>query len=405
MPGPEPRCPVCSGAALECFLRRARVPVHQNLVMPARDAALAIRRGDLDMTVCHACGFVFNRAFDPDLLTYGAEYDNTQSHSPSFDAYMDELVRTMVEERGVRGARIVEVGCGKGAFLHRLVAWPGAGNRGVGYDPTYEGPDVALDGRLRFVRRFYDETTADGVADVIVCRHVIEHVQQPQQLLQAVRRAVESSPGARLFFETPCVGWILDHHVIWDFFYEHCSLFSPASMRTAFQRAGFRVDAIHHVFGGQYLWLEAGLADTPAHDAQPGAAADAATVGTAADAAAAGRTVAAARAFAAAESRLRQQWEGRLRELRQRGGVALWGAGAKGVTFANLVDPDGSRIACVVDLNPKKQGRYLPGTGHPIADYHSLPDYGVESAILMNPNYRAENLALLRAAGLSTALV
>jgi hypothetical protein len=59
-------------------------------------------------------------------------------------------------------------------------------------------------------------------------------------------------------------------------------------------------------------------------------------------------------------------------------------------------------VTCVVDLNPNKQGRYLSGTGHPIIDYRALPLFGVTTAILMNPNYRTENLALLREAAIDT---
>lgn len=77
--------------------------------------------------------------------------------------------------------------------------------------------------------------------------------------------------------------------------------------------------------------------------------------------------------------------------------VALWGAGAKGVTFANLIDQSRELIDCVVDLNPAKQGHYLPGTSHPIVSYEALESRGVSTAILMNPNYRRENLARLQA--------
>ena len=69
------------------------------------------------------------------------------------------------------------------------------------------------------------------------------------------------------------------------------------------------------------------------------------------------------------------------------------------------MDPKRELITCVVDLNPQKQGKYLPGTGHPIVDYLVLPDLGVTTAILMNPNYREENQALLRQASLSVKLV
>jgi hypothetical protein len=57
-------------------------------------------------------------------------------------------------------------------------------------------------------------------------------------------------------------------------------------------------------------------------------------------------------------------------------------------------------LTCVVDLNPAKQGHYLAGTGHPIIDYRRLDGYGVSAAILTNLNYYAENLLLLKDAGL-----
>lgn len=75
------------------------------------------------------------------------------------------------------------------------------------------------------------------------------------------------------------------------------------------------------------------------------------------------------------------------------------------MTFANLVDPKRELIICVVDLNPQKQGNYLPGTGHPIVDYRELGDLGVTVAILMNPNYREENQVLLHQADLNVKLV
>ena len=46
--------------------------------------------------------------------------------------------------------------------------------------------------------------------------------------------------------------------------------------------------------------------------------------------------------------------------------VALWGAGSKGATFTNMLDPDGSVVSALVDKNPRKVGRFVPGTGQPI---------------------------------------
>ena len=377
-------CPVCESASTLGFLHREQVPVHQNLVMADQALALAAPRGELGMVACEDCGFVFNRLFDPAKLSYGQDYDNTQSHSAHFDSYLDQLVAQMVEVHGVRDARVVEVGCGKGHFLRKLVEYPGAGNRGFGFDPSYAGPDSALEGRLVFQRRFYDASCSGVPADVVVCRHVIEHVPEPAQLLAAVRAALAHAPDARVFFETPCVEWILRNRVAWDFFYEHCSLFSRASLRLAFERGGFSVDRVTHVFGGQYLWLEGRLAPTGV----PAIAGPAAS-----------GTALLARDFCLDERMQRRAWLARLAELKPQGKLALWGAGAKGVTFANLVDPDRVTLDCLVDINPRKQGCFIPGTGHPIVAPRALAARGIRNVILMNPNYRQENLRLLQAAG------
>jgi hypothetical protein len=58
-----------------------------------------------------------------------------------------------------------------------------------------------------------------------------------------------------------------------------------------------------------------------------------------------------------------------------------------------------------VDLNPNKQGRFIPGTGHPIVQPTDLPARQVKNAILMNPNYRLENLQLLDKAGIELNLI
>ncbi|MHA6963339.1 class I SAM-dependent methyltransferase [Zobellella denitrificans] len=381
-------CPLCSHSHLDSLLQRSGVPVHQNLLVADADAARQVTQGELDMRVCRDCGFVFNAAFDPAKLDYGQDYDNTQTHSAYFDDYLNDLVEHLVQDRGVRQHTIVEVGCGKGGFLTKLLTWPGTDNRGIGFDPSYVGPPTALDGRLHFHRRFYDESCADTPAEVVICRHVIEHVPDPLALLRSVRSALAAAPDARVFFETPCIEWILRHQVVWDFFYEHCSLFSADSLRLAFELAGFRVERVRRVFNEQYLWLEA----------KPVAPGESPSLPRT-------DTTELASAYRHQEQALLACWHQRITALKASGPVALWGAGAKGATLANLIDPEARLIDCVVDLNPNKQGRYLPGSGHPIVAPEALPARNIRHAVLMNPNYRAENQALLKQSGIKVNLI
>ena len=200
MTSPAENCPVCKSSSTNLFLDRQSVPVHQNLLMSNRQEAGTIARGRLAMHVCSDCGFVFNRAFDDGLMSYNQNYENTQVHSPAFNDYVDQLVSSVLRDSGMRGATIVEVGCGKGDFIKRLLRTdPRA--RGYGFDPSYLGPDTVLDGRLKFEKRFYDASSADLKADIVICRHVIEHIPRPDEIVRAVRSAVETNPEAHVFLK------------------------------------------------------------------------------------------------------------------------------------------------------------------------------------------------------------
>ena len=320
------------------------------------------------------------------MLEYGGKYDNAQACSPFFQGYLDELVEYLLSRKKLRNKWIVEIGCGNGLFLKQLCER--GNNRGLGIDPSYSGPEELLSGRLKFEKKFFrGGENVIPPADAVICRHLIEHEPDPEILLRAARRSAAGVPGCEVFFETPDVGWILENGAFWDFFYEHCSYFSRSSLSAAFQLAGFRVINLRHVFRGQYLWLEA------CSSGEPGGGFSSADVYDP------------AKEFAAREDRLIGNWNRRLSDLYSSGGVALWGAGAKGVTFANLLDRDCSRISCVIDVNPNKQGGFIPGTGHPIISFWDLAAYDIATVLVMNSNYIEECRTMLRKAGIDATLI
>jgi SAM-dependent methyltransferase len=378
-------CPLCTSSEMAEVTERPNVPVHQNKLYETRADARAATRGHLKVVACLTCGFVFNAAFDLSLMSYDEGYENDQTHSPAFSAHVDKLADRLLSESGVRNSRIVEVGSGKGSFLNTLVM-ADAGNVGWGFDPAYTGPDRAVGGRVEFVRSFYDRAYADLAPDVVVCRHVIEHVPDPAMLLAEIRQA---STGARVFVETPDVEWILRNAVIWDFFYEHCSYFSPHSFVTAFHRAGFGDVKSTHVFGGQYLWVEVcGTRDGDAKQTcDPGDIAQH------------------VQRYMQEESEMLARWNDTILELRESGPLALWGAGAKGVTSASLFDSRSEIISGVVDLNPRKQGRYIAGSGHEIISPAELMHRKIKSVVLMNPNYLNEVQELLERESIDVKII
>ena len=156
----------------------------------------------------------------------------------------------------------------------------------------------------------------------------------------------------------------------------------------AFELADFSVNEVKTIFEGQYLWIKA----TPSSKKQKIRKN-------------AGMTPKLAKDFALEEKNLHKNWKKKILKLRNKGNVAIWGAGSKGVTFCNIIDPDSKLIDCVIDLNSNKQGKYIPGTGHPIVDHDKISSRKITSAIMMNPNYFDEVKELLKKSNHSVDLI
>jgi SAM-dependent methyltransferase len=369
-------CPVCRGTKSLGFERRPRVPLLQNRVWPDATSARAAPEGALDMRACETCGFVWNDAFDSSRNIYDEAYDNDQMQSPHFREHTDAMLRAILEGLPQRPVHLVEVGCGQGAFIARLAreARPRFASL-TGFDPAWRG-EHAISG-VRLHNCYFGPQALPLIgapAEAVVSRHTIEHVPDPLAFLETMRASMSEDREARLFLETPDVEWIFRNFQLQDLFYEHCSLFSPDSIATALEAAGFEPIRISKVFGEQYLWAEArpgariaaGQGSREAHDALGAEAAR----------------------FAERRKEIIDAWRSLVEARAGASDVWLWGASSKGVTFAALVDPDATWLKGAIDINPNKAGRFMPVTGLPIAAPEALR--GGDVVIVMNPNYKAE---------------
>jgi SAM-dependent methyltransferase len=369
---PPDRCPVCAGL-LAPVLEVTDVPVFCNVLWPTREQALAAPVGDIRLAFCGRCGMLRNAAFDPELVRYSPGYENSLHFSPAFRRFAEQLARRLIERYDLHGKQVVDVGCGRGDFLALLC--DGTGNRGVGYDPSY--PGTTNGGNPSFVRGFY----AGEGADFICCRHVLEHVEAPRELLDSL------APDATVYFELPDGGYMLRETAIWDLIYEHPNYFTAHALRRLFEDAGYGVLDLDSSFGGQYLYVEAVRG---AGRAANGSAAEIAPL---------------ADAFGRAHDAKVAAWSTRLGELVGAGrSVAVWGAGSKGVTFLNTV-AGGQRVRHVIDLNPRKHGRFVPGTGQQITAPESLAGGGVDLVLAMNRLYEDEIRRALDDLGVAAEVV
>lgn len=378
-------CPVCSGRDLLSSVTFEALPALCSVLHSDAESSREVGAGRFSTTFCRSCGHVFNATFEEDRIGYTQSYDSSLEFSPRFAAFEEVLAERLNATYALDGKTIVDIGCGKGSFLKRLCAMSGA--NGIGFDKSFEETRGEAVLGVRFVNDWFQDAYADVQPDFVSCRHVIEHIAEPVAFLRALRAHPGIQPKTVFYFEAPNALYTLRDLGIWDLIYEHVSYFTPSSLRKAFEAAGFEVLDTGTSFGEQYLYIEAkpGFNHSPALSSETG------------------KIESLVRDFDNAYRDKIKRWQHYL-ATHDPGKIVVWGAGAKGVTFVNVV-PGADRIGALVDVNPHKHGRFAPRTGTPVRAPEALRGQPIESIIIMNPLYRDEIAGAVAALGLTSEII
>ncbi len=351
------------------------VPVHSNLMVNSAKEALAIPSGRINLGVCEHCGFISNVDYDPQMANYSEIYEDQQRFSPTFNSFSDELIKQLIEKHNLFGKRVLEIGCGKGDFLLRLCEL--GNNLGIGIDPAVV-PERMQTGRtiVGFIQDYYSEHYLDLKGDVVICRHTLEHIYDTHSFIHTIRRGI-GDEDTLVFIEVPESLRVLRESAFWDIYYEHCSYFSPGSLARLFRHADFEITDLWLEFDDQYLLLEA----RPTKQ----------TLGTelfleeSVD-----QLLSEVDYFTRHIQEQLELWNGRIDQYqRQNKKIAIWGSGSKCVAFITTLQVHDA-IHTIVDINPHRAGKFIPGVGKPIFSPKELKVVKPDVVIVMNPIYQHE---------------
>lgn len=321
-------------------------PVFQNKTYATREEAIASTKGDICLRQSSITGIVENAVFDPNLMIYDENYQNEQGLSPYFQNHLQCVASLIKDEIGYQD--LVEIGCGKGLFLQMLVE-QGAGI--IGFDPAYQGDNPLI------LKEYFRKGLFQPASGLIM-RHVLEHIQDPVAFLDKIRAANGGS--GLIYIEVPCFDWICTHKSWFDIFYEHVNYFRISD----FKRIFGDIRSIGNVFGGQYIYVIAELSSLKWPEPSE---IDLVSLPT--------------------------DFLDGLSHVPPTGGTTIvWGGSSKGVIFSLLRTRAGYAVDTVIDINPVKQGRYLPLTGLKVeAPADALAAASAGSTIyVMNGNYLQE---------------
>ncbi len=312
--------------------------------------------------------FVENAEFESSRATYDKNYQNNQSYSNFFILHMQNVIELLKKEFP-RGSRIVEVGCGKGSFVELIEA--DGYFEITGYDATYEGTSISIQKR-------YLNPSDRLDADIIVLRHVLEHIPSPHSFVAMLKGIFGKG---KIYIEVPNYDWIADNQAFFDVTYEHVNYFSQQSLRMLFKDSESKSGIF---FGDQYQYLIAdiGSLSTNFSDLYNGKEWKELD-------------------FELLFPNIAERISSIEKLLNRNSKLYIWGAATKGCMFLTHCANRGKlldKIGFAVDLNPHKIGKFLPGSLVAIKSMEDFFRVAKDDDVLLisNSNYHEEILKELQ---------
>ncbi|HLK89405.1 MAG TPA: class I SAM-dependent methyltransferase [Polyangia bacterium] len=345
MPSAAP-CPLCARSTGQSIFELRDSPLLQNKLLPTAAEARAVERVTALYLYCPACHFAFNPEFDPAIVDYRAYY-NSQIESPAYRGYVDRVARDLVANCGLGPqSRVLEVGCGSGYFLSRLREESGSDGL-VGFDPTYRGEH----GVESYVRRgMLDARQLEGTFDLVVFRHSLEGLLDDGALVDLVRGSTSAS--TRLYFEISDLDHLLAERNPSLLFYEYYRYFSARAADIFLRQLGFRLRELWSLFGGAYLGVIATRAPVTTD--------------------------------------LRGAYDELEAVVLRHRKVVIWGTSGRCISLLSHLGWDASVVAFGVDIDPAKQGLFLPVTGQRVLSPEEAAAFRPDLVIVANGVYAPE---------------
>ncbi len=380
-------CPSCKTQGMSAFYAAKSVPINSCLMFSTQNEAVNFPRGNVTLGFCKNCGFISNIAFEPSKIDYATLAPEEQGFSATFNTYAHQLANHLIDTYNLRGKHISEIGCGRGDFLALLCEL--GNNYGVGIDPSTVSGGVqskAID-RMTFIKDYYSEQYAQYLGDFICCRHTLEHIFPTAEFISSVRKSI-GTKDTPIFFEVPDISRILQEVAFWDIYYEHCSYFNLRSLAQLFRFCNFEVTSLEKGYFDQYLLIEAKPVNQQSQKTFEGEESI-------------DKTAKMVSLFSERYEQKLKYWKNELNRIKiEKKRAIVWGSGSKCVAFMTTLEVK-DEVQYIVDINPHRHGKFIPGVGKQIVSPEFLKDYKPQTIIIMNPIYQNEIRKMVEGMGIS----
>lgn len=343
----------------------------------------------LRVLVCEECWLVQTEDFAQAEELFDADYAYFSGYSSSWLAHSEDYVTDMVARFHLGPqSRVVEVAANDGYLLQYVKA------RGIpctGIEPTASTAAAARAKGIDIVEEFFGKTLAKALvaegkqADLTAANNVLAHVPDINDFVAGFALLLKEQGVAT--FEFPHLLKLLAETQFDTIYHEHFSYLSLIAVERIFAANGLAVfDVEELTTHGGSLRVYAQRSDTGRHELH-------ARVAQVLEAEKASGMLRADhyRDFQGRTNRVKYELVRFLLDAKRDGkGVAAYGAAAKGNTLLNYAGIRADLIDFVVDRNPAKQGKYMPGSRIPILPEERLKQEKPDYVLILPWNLKSE---------------
>lgn len=232
------KCRLCGSAKIEKKISYKTPINHQYLSHPeGNDDTYAFH-----IFFCKSCGFIHSPKYVQSKESLYKNYFTLSSWKSQPQAL--QIVSRLKDFIGLPiNSKIVDVGANDGTFLDLLVQ---EGYTDVcGIEPTMDASTIAIEKSHEIINDFLsldlvDKHNLENKYDVVTSRHVLEHVLELDDFLQACRLMLNE--GGVLILELPDHGEAIKYRDF-SFWEEHVNYFTNETLTAALRKNGLEIFA------------------------------------------------------------------------------------------------------------------------------------------------------------------
>jgi len=341
----------------------------------------------LRLLLCQSCLLVQTEDFAQRESLFTEDYAYFSSYSSSWLTHAKNYVQAMQQRFGLTtDSVVVEVAANDGYLLQYVQA---LGIPCYGIEPTSSTAAMARQRGIEILEVFFGESLAIQLgqlgkqADLIAANNVLAHVPDINDFVRGFAKLLK--PTGVVTFEFPHLLNMVQLNQFDTAYHEHYSYLSLTAVKRIFEANGL------FIFDVEQLTTHGGslrvFAQTSSHHLISDRVAD--CLQQEEMAGMLGHDF--YRRLQSDADRAKYALLEQLIQFKREGlTVAAYGAAAKGNTLLNFAGVRGDLIQYVVDKNPQKQGKYLPGSRLPIVDIDYLKQQRPDRIIIFPWNLEQE---------------